>query len=259
MTRQWVKEELKKDYLKAAVEMVINYSKRKKEYILYAAISVFVVSAIAFITYSRFKKATELAYEKVGFAELFLKSGDMDRSIELADQVLAVHPRGIPAGYANYFKAESLYKKKQYEAAAKSYVAAFDILRKVKDIGPMLLASAANSYESFGQYKDAIVYYKKLLDDYSEHFLAVEARMGLARCFELSGDNQSAINIYRNVISLNSPSLYKSIAEHKLRSFGEPVVSQQSQAQSPSIPAPQSQGINNPNIPSAVQTNPIQK
>ena len=243
MPSQWVKEELKKDFLASFIEKTIGYFKSNREKAITYVVVAFVVVIILYITIVRFHKASELAYEQVGFTAIYLKSGDFDQTIKLADQVLNTHPGGVQGGYANFYKGEALYRKKSFEEAVKSYALALPALKKVQDIGTMVLFDIGKSYEAAAKYKEAITYYKKLADEYPAHYLVVESQMGQARCYEALGDIKTAIVLYQNVASLNSTTMYKSIAEARLRGLQpQPSVvgtGQQPAAQTPMINLPQ--------------------
>ena len=217
MPSQWVKEELKKDFLVRLTEKTIEYFKSNREKAITYAVVAFIVIIIVYITIIRFHKASELAYEQVGFTSIYLKSGDFDQTINLADQVIKTHPGGVQGGYANFYKGEALYHKGNFEEAAKSYAVALPLLKKVQDMGAMIFFNIGKSYEAAAKYNEAITYYKKLADEYSAHYLIAESQMGQARCYESLGDIKTAIAIYQNVASLNSTTMYKNIAEAKLR------------------------------------------
>jgi len=233
MPRQWVKEELKKDFLASSIEKTVGYFKANRDRaIAFAAVIAVAIFAI-YIMVNRFQKAAELADEQVGFTSIYLKSGDFDHAISLADQVLQSHPGGIQAGYANFYKGEALYRKSNFDDAAKSYIAALPLLKKVQDMGAMILFDTAISYESAAKYDQAFAYYKKLSDEYPAHYLLTEAQVGQARCYEATGNIKAAMAMYENVASMNPDTLYKSVAESKLRTLSSYPV----QAQ-PAMPGP---------------------
>lgn len=217
MPSQWVKEELKKDFLLSSVEKTIEYFKTNRDKAIAGGVIVFVVVVIAYLSAARFHKSNDLAYEQVGYTAIYLKSGDFDATIKLADQILSSHPGGVQGGYARFYKGEALYRKGNFEEAAKSYLAALPYLKKVQDMGAMILFDTGNSYESAGKYSEAIANYKKFAEEYPAHYLLAECQLGQARCLEAAGDIKAAAELYQNIASLNSTTMYKSVAEAKLR------------------------------------------
>jgi len=217
MPRQWVKEELRHDPLKNFIEKAVPYIKSHKETVIASAAGVIIVMAIIFITANRMKKASQLADEQVGFAAMYLRAGYVDQTIQLCDQILQQYPSGIQGGYANFYKAEALYLKKNYDEAVKHYQNALPLLRKKEDIGVMIIFGIAVTQEAAAKYQEAIVTYKQLTDEYSAHYLVPESQLGLARCYEASGDVQSAIAYYQTVGSLHPTTIYKNISDARLK------------------------------------------
>lgn len=222
MPRQWVKEELKKDPLRNFIEKAVPYVKSHKETVIASAAVVVIVIAIILITTNRMKKASLLADEQVGFAAMYLRAGYLDQTIQLCDQIIQTHPSGIQGGYASFYKAEAMYLKKNYDEATKSYQNALPLLRKKEDIGAMIIFGIGNSNEAAGKYQEAINSYKQLTDEYSAHYLVPEAQLGLARCYEASGDLQSAISYYQTVGSLHPTTIYKNISDARIKILQNP-------------------------------------
>ncbi|OGS44503.1 MAG: hypothetical protein A2539_01220 [Elusimicrobia bacterium RIFOXYD2_FULL_34_15] len=226
MARQWVKDELKKDPLKHIVETSILYIKTHRETVIAAIIVLVIVIAISVVTTNRLKKASELASEQTGFASMYLKAGYIDQAIQLCDQIIQTHPSGIQGGFANFYKAEAFYLKKNYEEAVKSYQKALTLLRKKEDLGAMIIFSIANSYENATKYQDAINSFKQIVDEYPAHYLVPEAQIGMARCYEAIGDLKSAISYYQTVGSLNPTTVYKTVADARLKILEKPIINQ---------------------------------
>ncbi|MEW6557651.1 MAG: tetratricopeptide repeat protein [Elusimicrobiota bacterium] len=217
MARQWVKDELKKDFLINFIEIAIPYIKAHRDVIIASVAVAGIIIIIAVISINRLTKASQLATEQIGFASMYLRAGYLDQTIQLCDQIIQAHPTGLQGGYAHFYKAEALHHKKNYEEAVKSYQTALPLLKKKEDLGAMILFDIGNSQESAGKYQDAITTYKQLLNDYSAHYLVPEAQLGLARCCEAVDDIQSAISYYQTVGSLNPTTVYKNIADARLK------------------------------------------
>ncbi|HAM38410.1 MAG: hypothetical protein A2474_05060 [Elusimicrobia bacterium RIFOXYC2_FULL_34_12] len=217
MPRQWVKDELKKDFLKHFVEISVSFVKSHKETVIASVVVLLIITVISIVTLNRLKKSSELSLEQVGFASMYLKAGYIDQTIQLCDQIIQAHPSGIQGGYANFYKAEALYIKKSYEEAVKFYQNALPLLRKKEDLGTMILFSIGNSYENAQKYQEALNSFKQIVDEYPSHYLVPEAQLGIARCYESIGDIKSAISYYQTVSSLNPTTEYKTMADARLK------------------------------------------
>jgi tetratricopeptide (TPR) repeat protein len=217
MPRQWVKEEVKKDFLRDVIEKSVDYIKNNREKSIIALAVAVIIVVVATMTVNRFNKAAALADEQVGFVALYLKSGAVDQAIQLADQVVSMHPGGRQGGYANFYKGEALFRKKDYENAAKYYSIALPLLQKTQDLGAIILLDIGKSYEAAGKYQQALSSYKELTDKYSSHYTVPDAQMGMARCYEITGDIKAAVTAYQNIASMNSATIYRTMAEARLR------------------------------------------
>lgn len=219
MPRQWVKEELKHDFLRNILERAVPYVKTHRDSVIASGVVVIIVIAIASITITRFKASSQLATEQAGFAGMFLRAGQFDKTIQLCDQIIQTHPSGIQGGFAHFYRAESYYVKGNYDEALNSYRAALPLLRKKEDFKPMILFSMAAAYEAANKLQQAIAAYKQLIDEHSAHYLVPEAQMGMARCYELTGDVQSAVSYYQTVGSLHPTTIYKTVADARINAL----------------------------------------
>lgn len=219
MPRQWVKEELKHDFLRNIVEKAVPYVKMHRDAVIASGVVGIIVIAIASITITRFREASRLATEQAGFAGMFLRAGQFDKAIQLCDQIIQTHPSGIQGGYAHFYRAESYYVKGNYDEAVNSYRAALPLLQKKEDFKPMLLFSMASAYESANKPQQALASYKQLIDEHSAHYLVPEAQLGMARCYEMLGDVQSAVSYYQTAGSLHPTTIYKAVADARINAL----------------------------------------
>jgi tetratricopeptide (TPR) repeat protein len=217
MARQWIKEELKKDFFQNFIEKTVPYVKSHREQVIVMIAVVVIIIVITIVTINRLKESSQLANEQVGFAAMYLRGGYADQTIKICDEIIQTHPSGIQGGYAYFYKAESLFLKKNYEEAIKAYQNALPLLRKKEDMGAMILFSMGNSYENSGKYQDALNTFKQLTDEFSAHYLVPEVQIAIARCYEILGDIQSAISYYQTVGSLHPTTVYKNIADSRLQ------------------------------------------
>ncbi|MBN1384289.1 MAG: tetratricopeptide repeat protein [Elusimicrobia bacterium] len=219
MPRQWVKEELKHDILRNFIEKAVPYVKTHRDAVITSGVIFIIIVAIATITITRFKKASQLATEQIGFAGMFLRAGQLDKTIQLCDQIIQTHPSGTQGGYAHFYRAESYYVKRNYDEAITSYESALPLLKNREDLKPMILFSMAQAYESAKKLPQAINTYKQLIDENSAHYLVPEAQLGIARCYEQTGDVQSAVSYYQTVGSLHPTTKYKIVADARIQAL----------------------------------------
>jgi tetratricopeptide (TPR) repeat protein len=139
-------------------------------------------------------------------------------ALESLDEV-ATEYAGVPQGHtASLFKANVLYRLERYQESA-STIEELDVRNHelVNDINAYYLL--ARSYEAMGDFKKAIEQYQRAKGRTHGDMNAV-IDIDLARCNELSGDVDTAISIYKEILSGYPDTLFANRAQKKLATLG---------------------------------------
>jgi tetratricopeptide (TPR) repeat protein len=150
--------------------------------------------------------------------EAYADTEGLQAALESLDGVASEY-RGDPQGNtASLFKANVLFRLERYDEAAETIrqLRASDP-RFVNDINGFYLL--ARSYEALEDYTMAIDTYEEAQERAYGDLRAV-IDIDLARCYELSGDQDTAVSIYREILSEYPDTIFASRAEKKLAIMG---------------------------------------
>lgn len=162
----------------------------------------FLVAIVFFATPYFSKKDNFSSLESIRQAEAAFKSGDIDKAISLAEEVLVKNPNDIPAleflasAYAQKGSVE--YKESEYAAKAE------DIANRIISIDPSnseALRTLGYSYEIRNDFKKATEFYTKALSVDPTNASVLSNR---AHAEWLSGDTKSAEKDYTSALSFVS-------------------------------------------------------
>jgi tetratricopeptide (TPR) repeat protein len=142
----------------------------------------------------------------------------LELALENLNEVASEYASDPQGQTASLFKANVLYRLGRYQEAAAT-IEELDARNHelVSDINAFYLL--ARSYEAMEDFKMAIESYqvakKSSLGD-----MSAVIDIDLARCHELSGDMETAISIYREILSGYPDTIFANRAEKKLATFG---------------------------------------
>lgn len=133
-------------------------------------------------------------------------------------EVLSEYPDMIQGKSAALYAANILFQLGSYQEAA---VVVGDLISRDPDFANDLNAPnlMARALEGSGDYDAALDAYDGILQRTREDQRAL-LMMDMARCYELSGDSASAIEIYRNVVEQFQNSVFAVKADIKLAILG---------------------------------------
>jgi tetratricopeptide (TPR) repeat protein len=142
----------------------------------------------------------------------------LDLALESLDEVVSEYGSTPQGQTASLFKANVLYRLGRYQEA----VATIEELDKrnrelVSEINAYYLL--ARSYEAMEDFNMAIESYQTAKTNAQGDMSAV-IDVDLARCHELSGDMETAISVYRDIISEYPDTVFAIRAEKKLATLG---------------------------------------
>jgi tetratricopeptide (TPR) repeat protein len=208
-----------------------NWFTENLNYILYASGAVLVVLVITLgIVWMKGEKRASansalsqaMAVYQTTVAELPDGSEEdtenLEKALESLTKAASEFP-GSPQGHtASLFKANVLFRLGRYQEAAAT-IEELDTRdhELVKEINAFYLL--ARCYEGMEDFKKAIDSYQAAKGAAKGDMRAV-IDIDLARCYELSGDTDSAISIYREVVSGYPETVFATRAGKKLATLG---------------------------------------
>ncbi|MDF1526640.1 MAG: tetratricopeptide repeat protein [bacterium] len=195
--------------------------------IAYASVAIFLVIAVTFgiIWMKGQKKDTAnaalskaMALYQVTVAQMETSTKDLELALESLNEVASEYADASQGYTASLLKANVLYRLERYQEGAAT-IEALDISNHelVNDINGFYLL--ARSYEAMEEFKMAIESYQKAKGRARGDMIAV-IDIDLARCNELAGNVDTAISIYKEVLSEYPDTVYATRAEKKLATLG---------------------------------------
>ena len=159
-----------------------------------------------------------MAMYQVTVASMETNTEDLELALESLHEVASEYADAPQGHTASLFKANVLYRLGRYQEAAAT-IEELDIRNHelVNDINGFYLL--ARSYEAMGDFNKAIESYQVAKDRARGDMTAV-IDIDLARCNELSGNVDTAISIYREVLSEYPDTVFATRAEKKLATLG---------------------------------------
>ncbi|MFH2012837.1 MAG: tetratricopeptide repeat protein [Pseudomonadota bacterium] len=205
---------------------IIAYAVENKNRLLVgtAALLVIILLFIGWKLYSNKteNEASDLYYKAVKYYHSRDKTDktakdDKERynlSLNKLKNVIDKYPRTNAASMALFYSGHIYYQLDQFDKSIKSYQ---DFLKKTSSDNP-LNAFANNgigyAYEAKEDYKNALIYYRKLLDG-DDNPIAELAYYNVGRCYEELGENDKAIEAYQKLATTYPNSDYAALAKEK--------------------------------------------
>ncbi|MCR4662724.1 MAG: tetratricopeptide repeat protein [Endomicrobiaceae bacterium] len=200
---------------KSKIVDAIEWIKKNKKPFFGTIISVVVVVFIVLFICFRIQMVNSAASDKLDMATQIIASGNVEQGLALLDDIINTY-KNSPAAYrAMIMKASNLIYQKKYEEAEtvlKLYIenAKPEI---VKPIGYPLLISI---YDDNNNIEQAIATSKEFLSKYSANYLAPSVMENMARLYELSGNNEEAKQVYKEIVDKFFGTSYANRASEKL-------------------------------------------
>ncbi|MFH1761323.1 MAG: tetratricopeptide repeat protein [bacterium] len=190
MARQWIKKELKKDFLTGFIVSIKEFVVKRKQTSLSLLAVVAVAGVFSFLLIYTQNKNINRAYSTLIRAESTMFS-DPNLALSLCDRVIS--EAGAPSklgSLASFLKGEALFVKEDYEGAIKIYRQAKEHIRS--EFVPNIVFSVAKCQESMGNFKEALETYRQFISDYDRHYLSADAYISSARIMMAAGQIEPA-------------------------------------------------------------------
>ncbi len=198
MGKQWVRQEVKKDWLQEVTEdLTVWVSKNQQTAALAAGGILAAVAAIGFFVY-RTHAVQSAAWDRLALAEDAYYSGQPEAAAKQIQELVGAYPNSAAASYGLLFQADILYPRGQYKEALENY-------NKILERGqpqvlqPLALGGSVLAQEAAGQCQPAAQGAQHFLELYADHFLAPQVHASLARCEQTQGLTEQARNAYQKI------------------------------------------------------------
>ncbi len=150
--------------------------------------------------------------------EAYAATKDLLLALESLDKVASEYDGSPQGDSASLFRANVLFRLERYEEAAET-IKTLNVSNPTMagDVNTYYLL--ARSYEAMGDLGKAIETYRESSKHASGDMSAV-IEIDLARCHELIGEKETAISIYRDILSEYPDTVFATRAEKKLATLG---------------------------------------
>lgn len=141
--------------------------------------------------------------------------GDVTSLVESFEGVLDEHPRTAAASKAAYFAGNILYDEGSYEEALQHYLSGSEI--KPRQYSALLCMTRAGAcFEQLERYDEAVVVYRKIIENYEDYFIVPTIIYELAQILEQLDRLDEAEEQYQRIVSDYAWSSWSELAESKL-------------------------------------------
>ncbi|MDR3330732.1 MAG: tetratricopeptide repeat protein [Endomicrobium sp.] len=165
---------------------------------IFAVVSLVIV--IVFIYCLRCHNKYEGSYKSLGKAYVAFNHGDHEAGIAFLDDTISKFSKTPAAHHARLIKADILIDLGNYSEALK-------ILKEVLNDGgnsgvlkPLANVRIIYIYDMKKDYFNAIVFSKKFIEKYPNHFLVKDIYLNLAEYCFISGSSSEALKILKEII-----------------------------------------------------------
>ena len=218
------KKELKKpDRFLIWFNKSMDFVKAHKK-IFYVAVAIFITSILSITTYATLKN-NKIKSAKKAHLELMYKyetlveiNGFEKTYSDIKDEFNAFLNKHIETDTAKLFGltyAHLAYGAKDYNKAITLYLQARKDFATSPIIKNLIISNLAMSYESLGNYQEAIKYFYMITKDINA-ISKEEAIFHMALLYENAGQKQTAQDAYKSLLKNFPTSVYAEIAREKL-------------------------------------------
>lgn len=238
MSKQWVRQEIKRNELAERIENVAERVQENRQMALAIGGGILAVVVAVGLAWARMSKARTEAWEKLAIAHTFAYQGQLKSAQEQLQAVIDGPAK--PGGHAMLFSGDIHFKNGQYKEAADAYQKLID-RQGPKQLVPVAMANLGLALEGAGDCKAAIEANQRFLDVHQDHFMAPQAHGSLARCQINLGEGAQAKATLDRMVLLYPETYWAGWAREKLSpSAPRPPAPQPPAAKAPAQkPAPQ--------------------
>lgn len=197
------------------VEIIKWVKENRKPFFTTLLTVIIIVLIIAFICF-RTQMVNSAASDKLNIATKVIGSGNIEQGLSIIDDLIKTY-KDSPAAYrAMVMKASYLINQKKYDEAENILNFYVENAKPeiVKPIGYPLLVSI---YDDNNNIEQAIEVSKEFLSKYPDNYLAPSVMENMARLYVLSGKQEEAIQVYKDIVDKFFGTVYANRASDKLK------------------------------------------
>ena len=131
--KKLTKREIKEDALVTAYYQAQKYFKKHQKIIQYTLLGLAAVIVISVLMIRSKKNAGHLAAEKMGIAEEYYYTGNIDKAVGMFNEVIETYPGSEASGHAVFLLADSYFTKKDYDQAEKYFRLFYDKEKGIRE------------------------------------------------------------------------------------------------------------------------------
>ena len=196
------------------IQAALRWIETHREQFWSAAALVFLAGLFAFFIVRHHQTENEEAWNQLGAVQGQLTENETEAARK---SLSAWEPRfadSSAATYAQFLKADLLYKTSDYAQAAQVYGQLAQSARPL-DLRPLALSAQSSSEEMAGHYPQAYALAQSFTNQYPDHYLAAPMYLAQARLAELTGNPSAASAVYDRFVILFPQSPWTDLARSR--------------------------------------------
>ena len=215
MSKQWAKEQVKRNELQDAVERAAEWTAENRQtaglIACGALVAVLVVLGLIYSVSSR----RDAAWERYGMAIAQAYAGRPEQALEQVKSLAADAPSSPATAHALLLAGDIQFSRAKYAEAISAFEAALS--DGPRALHPYALSNLALTHESAKQNERAIETARRFLDTYPDHFLAPQVHAALARSLQAAGQSEQARAALQKIAIQYGDSSWAAWAQSKIK------------------------------------------
>jgi len=205
-------------------EYVLENQKKILKFAVGALVAVLIVTGWRLYSQRVEKKASDSYYQAVGYynvdenTEKPATKGEDRYTLTLSKlkEIIKEYPRTDIASKAFLYAGHVHYKIGDFDESIKSYRSFLDKVSADDPLRGFALDGLGYAYEAKGDYKNAMIYFLKFLDD-KENPLSRMGYFNIGRCHEELEEKDQAVEAYRQAVAAYPNSGYSTLARERIK------------------------------------------
>ena len=207
------KKQIKQDKFVTYYFKTIDFVKQNQNKVTFALVAVAVV-VVLILLFQRSKKMAEInASERLAQANSEIAKGELQQAIDILKSMSDNYSGTNSAAKGTYLLAYTYFQKGEYENALLYFKKYLDDYAGDPILTGAAYSGMGASLEDQGKFSEAAQAYEKGATKFADHFNAPQQLMDAARCYTAENRIADARNCYEKVIKKYPDSNFKNDAE----------------------------------------------